>query len=86
MAETRKLLSDYDAAQITQKIYNKEGGTIGVDGFIAGQVGRKIVKTNTSATVETFEFFENQTTLLFTIQITYTDATKEDISEVERTV
>lgn len=84
MAESNKPLSEYDANQIQQKVYNKEGATLSVAGFLAGQVGRRIVKVNTSATVETISYYENQTDLLYTYQITYTDASKADFAEAER--
>lgn len=85
MAIENKPLSERDAPQIQKKVYNEVNATLGVDGFIVGAIGRKIIKTNTSATVETYSFYEDQTTLLYQLVITYTDGTKADLSSVERT-
>lgn len=84
MAYTTKRLSERDANQTLQASYNDVNDTLGVDGFITGKVGRRIVKENTSATVETYSFYEDRTTLLYQYQITYTDNTKSDLAEVER--
>lgn len=83
---TTKPLSDRDYQQTLRSAFNDANNTLGVDGFITGKVGRKIVKNNVSPTVETYSFYEDQTSLLYQFQITYTDSTKADLSSVERTI
>ena len=53
MADENKKLTERDYQQTLRLSYNEINDTLGVDGFITGAVGRKIIKTNTSATVET---------------------------------
>jgi len=64
MAESNKPLSEYDANQITQKVFNKENATLGVDGFITGRVGNRIDVAISTTTVsndtETLYFFLKQ--------------------------
>lgn len=88
MAESDKRLSEYDQQQIMQKSYNKEGSTLGVDGFVVGKVGRKIDRAVTTTTVtddtEVYTFTEDGNTL-YTLTIIYTDGTRESLLSVERT-
>ncbi len=85
MANTTKVMTDKDSGQTLQAAYNEVNATLGVDGFVTGKVGRKIVRTAVSGTVDDFEFFEGSN-LLYTIRITYSNATHDDINQVERTV
>ena len=82
MSDTTKPFSEYSQNQISQKIYNNDG-TIGVNGFIVGKIGHKIIKANTDAVTEDYSFLDGST-LLYKIRIVYVDATKEDLSTVER--
>lgn len=88
MAETRKRLSEYDAPQITQKIYNSESGTISVDGFLAGKVGRKINQALATTAIandtEVFTFSEDGVTL-FVLTMVYTSGTRQLMISAERT-
>lgn len=82
MSLTTKPFSEFDAAQIQQKTYNPNG-TVGVDGWVVGMVGRKITLTAFSSTQDDFEFFEGSTSL-YKIRVTYTDSTHGTLSSVER--
>ena len=88
MAETTKPFSEYDSNQINQKVYNPEGGTLAVDGFLAGKVGRRVDLALSTTVVtndtETFTFSENGTTL-FVLVLTYTDGTRAQLLSAERT-
>lgn len=84
MAQTQKPLSNRDGSQTLQASYNDVNDTLGVDGFVVGKVGRKIVRSTPSATTEQYDFSEDSV-LLYTILITYTDATLETLVSVERT-
>jgi len=88
MATTKKSYSDLDQQQIFKRSYNEESGTLGVDGFVAGKVGRKVVRsittTNVANDTEVFTFSENGEHL-FTIQVVYADDTLATLVSVERT-
>ena len=88
MSDATKPFSLYDQQQIFKKAYNPSG-TLAVDGFLAGEVGRKITRALTTTNVlndtEIFSYYENQTTLLFQLTVVYTDATRSDLLSVERT-
>ena len=88
MSNTTKPFSLYDEPQIFKKVYN-DSGTLAVDGFLAGEIGRKITRTisatNVANDTEIFNYYENQTTLLFQLTVIYTDATRNDLLSVERT-
>ena len=59
--------------------------TLLTGGFIDAAVGNKITVAYPTATTETYTF-KNGATTYRTLLVTYTDSTKENISEVERTV
>lgn len=88
MAASSKSMSDYDQNQIVRKVYN-DSGTLSVDGFVAGAVGRKITETTSTTTnpddTKTYHFYENVSTLLMTIVVIYTDNTYETLVSVQRT-
>lgn len=88
MAETTKRLSEYDANQIFQKVFNPEGGTLGADGFLVGKVGRRVDRAVSTTTLagdtETFTFSEDAITL-FVLQLIYTDGTRAELLSAERT-
>lgn len=84
MSSTNKPLSEYDFQHVIRKAHN-EDGTLGVNGFIVGQLGRKITRTLVNSTTEDYSFFDG-TTLLYTIRIIYTDSSRADLASVERTV
>lgn len=49
MSQTSKPFSEYDQAQIFKKAYN-DSGTISVDGFLTGAIGRKVVQAASTTT------------------------------------
>lgn len=87
MSATNKPFSEYDTNQIFKKSYN-ESGTLGVDGFLAGRIGNKMVRTISTTSVandtEQYDFFENQTTLLYSLKVIYTDGTRTELLSAER--
>lgn len=88
MADTTKQFTELDQQQVLKKSYNKETATLGVDGFIAGKVGRKIVRSVETTTVlndtEVFAFSEDGQDL-YTLKVVYSDASLETLVSVERT-
>lgn len=84
MSGTTKPFSEFDATQCTKKSYNDVNATLGVDGFIVGQVGRQITRSDINSTTEDYSFYDNAT-LLYTIRIVYTDNTQAKLASVTRT-
>ena len=87
MGTTKKSYTDLDQEQLFKRSYNSETGTLGIDGFIAGKVGRKITRsittTNVANDTEVFEFLEDGT-LLYRLAVVYTDDTLTTLVSVER--
>lgn len=88
--DTLKKMSQKDHEQAIRQAQNDVNGTIGVDGFVVGLVGRQIQQVISTTTVvgdtSTFSFYENfGANLLYVIQIIYTDGTRQDFISVTRT-
>ncbi len=64
-------------------VYNDHEGSLTVNGFIVGVVGRKVAIT-AGATTDTFTFTENGLQL-YVILLTYTDVSKTVLLSAERT-
>lgn len=84
MSNVTRKEQNFDGERALRGAFNPEGRTLGVDGFIVGKVGHKIEVAYPTATTETYTYYD-ETLLLCTIQVTYTDSTKENLSSVERT-
>lgn len=84
MAKTAKEMSEQDPQQVLRGAYNEVDKSLTTASFIVGKIGHKIVKTNTSATIEDYAYSDGAT-LLYTIRVTYVDSTKADLVSVERT-
>ncbi len=85
MSNTTKPFSEYDQTQILQKAYNPTEGTLAVGSFVAGKVGHKITRSIISATVDDFSYYDGAT-LLYTLRVTYNNASHDEVDQVERTV
>ncbi len=87
MSTTVKPLSDRDASQVLQASMNDINSTVGVDGFLVGLVGRKIVLAISTTTIandtETYTFSESGTTL-YVLKIIYTDGSRNVMLSAER--
>jgi hypothetical protein len=83
MADTTKELSDRDYQQTLKHSYNDVDGTLSVNGFLVGLVGRKVTRTLTDSVTEDYEFSENGT-VLYTIRLIYTSSTLETLLSAER--
>jgi hypothetical protein len=77
--------SKLDGIQSLKAAFDDESGAFRfVDGFLLGEVGRKIAVTYPDTTSEVYTYLQGETTL-YAITVTYTDATKAFISSAERT-
>jgi hypothetical protein len=83
MTNINRTNSRLSGEQILREVYNPNDDSLTVSSFVDSKVGNKIVKSNVSATVETYSYYDGDT-LLKVIQITYTSSSKNDISEIER--
>lgn len=63
--------------------YNDHEGSLTVNGFLVGAVGRK-VDIVSGVTTDTFTFSENGN-VMYVLVLTYTDATKQVLLSAERT-
>lgn len=71
--------------QMLLNSYIKEFNCNGfVNGFLHSAVGRKVVITYPSSTTELYSF-QQGSTVLIQITVTYSDATKASVTNVERT-
>ena len=88
MSLTNKPLSDTDPLQTIQRSYNDVNATLCVDGFLTGEVGRKvelaISTTSVANDTETYTFSESGTNL-YVIKIIYTTGTRDTMISAERT-
>jgi hypothetical protein len=93
MANTTKQGTRLDADQAIQGAYNDVNSTLGVDGFLTGKVGRKVELTLNGAgdvdaslyVTETYTFSENGT-VLYVLEIIYTDSSREQLVSAERII
>lgn len=85
---TLKPPSDLDSTQNIQRSYNDVNGTLSVDGFLTGLVGRRVdlaISTTTVANdTETYTFSENGTNL-YVYVVVYTDGTRSTLLHAART-
>lgn len=88
MAETKKKFSERDANQTLQHSYNGVDGSLTINGFLVGKVGRKVnlSVTTTTITDDTEEFsFSEDGILLYTLKIVYVDGARQQMISAERT-
>lgn len=87
MSNTQRPLSNRDPGQTLMSSYNDVNGTMSVDGFIIGMVGRKVtlaIQTTTIANdTELYNFLENSISL-YQLKIIYTDGTRSLMISAER--
>ena len=88
MSDTTKKQSKKDYENIQRYSYNDVDASITTNGFLVGQVGRKITMALQTTSVpndtEIISFLEGST-LLYTLTIIYTDGTRQVLMSAERT-
>lgn len=82
---TTKRMSERDANQTLQMSFNDVNDTLSVDGFVVGKVGRAVERNIISSTIDDYEFYEGSD-LLYTLRVTYSNSSHDDVNRVERTV
>lgn len=87
MAETTKPLSERDYAQTLRGAFNDVDKSITTNGFLTGKIGHKIEMaiqtTNVANDTELYSFYDTNT-LLYQIEVVYTDGTRETFLSAER--
>lgn len=83
MSHLVKPTSDKDGTQVLQSAYNDVDSTLAINGFVASKVGNKIIRSDVSATIERYAFYDG-TTLLYTLELTYDNGTHDNLNQVER--
>lgn len=87
MSETNKPLSNRDFAQTLKGAFNDVDKSLTTSGFLTGRVGHKIElaisTTSVANDTETYSFSDNGNSL-YSIQIVYTDGTRETMLSAER--
>jgi hypothetical protein len=91
MASSNKIMTQKDADQAIRSAYNDVNTTVGVDGFLVGEVGRKITQTITTTTSSNdtlvFDFYEQSgASHLYQFTIIYTDSTYATMLSATRTL
>lgn len=85
-----KRMSQQDADQNIRQSYNPANGTLGIDGFLTGLVGRKINFTTSTTTITgdtlVIDFYENfGANLLYEFTLIFTDGTQTVLLSATRT-
>lgn len=83
MANTSKSMTQLDANQAIRSAFSDEDKTLTVGPFIQSKAGNKVLKTNTSSTVEQYSYYDGST-LLYIVEVEYTDSSKNDLVRIER--
>lgn len=88
MSNTSKRLSERDADQTLQSVYNITDASLTTSGFLSAKIGNKITQvvstTSISGDTSTFSFFDQQTTLLYSLKLIFTDGTQATLLSAER--
>lgn len=83
MADIQKPMSRMDGQQVLKEIFNQTDHSITTSSFISSKVGNKIERTAVSASVDDYSYFDGAN-LLYTLRVTYSSSTKEEVNSVER--
>jgi hypothetical protein len=80
---TKKQMGHLNGDSVLRSSYNPEDASITMSSFITANIGNKIVKNNVNPTTEELSYY-NGINLVYTLRLTYVDATKADFVSMER--
>lgn len=84
---TTKRTSDLSFENVLRKSANEADGSLTVNGFLAGKIGHRVEMTigttNVANDTEQYDFYD-VAVLLYSIEVIYTDATRETLMSAER--
>jgi len=87
MSQSSKPISERDANQATRFAFNDVDKSVQTSGFLTGKVGHKITQAASTTTSPndtlTFTYFDGAT-VLYAIQVIYTDNTYATMISAER--
>lgn len=83
MAETSKKEQRFNTGNVLASAYNPVDKSLTTAGFLTGKIGHKIEKVNVNATTEDYSYYD-EGVLLYTLRISYTDASKAEFLSAER--
>lgn len=72
-----------DGLLALRKSYNVEDASLTTSTFVTAKIGHKITRTVVSATVDQYSYYDGAT-LLYTLEITYSNSAHDDVNQVER--
>jgi hypothetical protein len=88
MPNITKPMSNRDGPQVLKAAYNEVDSSLTMSGFLTSQIGNKITSTVSTTSIandtETFNYYENSSTLLYAVKLIYTDGTREQLLSAER--
>lgn len=84
MSQSQKKISSTDYENAIRYAFNDTDKSVSTSSFVTGKIGHKIIRTDIDSITEDFSYYDNSN-LLYTIRIIYTDASQEKIVSVERT-
>jgi hypothetical protein len=83
MADIQKPMAKIDGQQVLKEVFNQPDHSITVSGFISSKVGNKIERTPVSSSIDDYSYFDG-TNLLYTLRVTYSSSSKDQVNSVER--
>lgn len=85
MSVTSKPNAAVNSGNVLAAAYNYADKSITTAGFLVGKVGHKVERTLVNDTTEDYSYYD-ESSLLYTIRITYTDASRGELLSAERIV
>lgn len=89
MSKIQKKLSRLSVENIFKSSYNDEDSSLTISGFVSSKIGNRITvtiaTTNVPDDTEIFSYFENTTTLLYTLTIIYSSSSRDQMLSAQRT-
>jgi hypothetical protein len=83
MANTTKKQSTSDFEQAMEYAFNDNTRTLGTSSFVVSKVNHELNFVDASPTVQQIQYMD-EGVVLFTLQITYADATRASVTNVKR--
>lgn len=83
MARTSKKETPYNTGNVLSSTYNSVDKSITTAGFLVGKVGHKIERVIVDTYVDDYKYYD-ESTLLYTLRITYSDTAKTEFVSAER--
>lgn len=89
MSKIQKKLSRNNGEQVLRSSFNEEDSSLTTSGFLSSKIGNRITvivsTTNFPNDTEIYSYFENTSTLLYTLTVIYTSSSREAFLSAMRT-